>query len=90
MTLSIFSPTVDYLHIVCEVYRYFPYLLGHLYCVLRTFGNILNRSPSSDVYIGNISYQSAACLFIVLMMSFEDWTALFNFEEVQLIDFVPC
>lgn len=40
MKLSIFSPAVYHLHIVCEVYRYFPYLLGYLYCVLRTFGNI--------------------------------------------------
>ena len=69
MKLSVFSFAGGGLYVVCEMSTYFAHLLGRLsYCVLRAFKNIyiVDRSPVSDVCIGNIFFHSMACLFIVM------------------------
>ena len=75
MKLGIFSyACASFLHLLWSVQTFS--LLIRLLVLLR-FRNFLKHicsrlSPLSDTCIESMFYQSSACLYIVLMMSFED------------------
>lgn len=80
---------------VCSILRQFLKIVLFVFFLLQNAENylcILDTSPMSGTWFANIFVQSAACVFIFLMVSFAEWKFLilmmFNLLIFSLMNYV--